>query len=971
MKKIIFTCWFVWSAFSNYAQFDQPLLVGHFADSMGWIIAVENYVGNDNLEVFTSKGLVVIDPDSITEAIEIDYCPLPSNAYPPYHLNNDNYADYYCLQFSYQFSTQDSVFADIDFHLGCDSLDCLFDPLTQRLFISESDSYSTGQYHDFYDLDADGDEDLVVTLDFNSNPDYYTMIIFENDNLQFNKVAEVPICANCGKQFRQMVYEDMDADGLIDIMPYSSQDYSMSYIKQTSSMQFEMYDPVFLSPVMNSELYNSIYQISPVIKDMDNDGLPEILYYEYVGTWLSPVAIFQNLGNFEFSLYYSEDQFTEIGQTIYNEDFDNDGDMDRLIRYNSISEMPLYYYRMEEDGNSTIFYIDNHVYSFAWSDYDLDGDLDPFYTKGNDLYLMLNTGVEMTPDIAYVNTIAFADLNSNYIKDANEYQISAYTFFDDEIMTYSAGSGYFAFTPDTYSIHTLAPDSNWLDYNSVAVFFPMDTTVLYLPVQPVVTVTSLSTELCITQKPCGSWSPSSLWVTNNGTTTLDSLTVELELDSLFGFVGSAITQDSIVGNNIFWHIDSLRPLETKIIHLTLELPAVEFMGQQSTNIVHVGENDGTYSIMSNYLYDINCAYDPNDITEQNGHTDAGYILEGDKLDYIIRFQNTGSAVAEDVRIVNQLPSNTNASTIELISWSHPFVLQVDEAGKATFSFDNINLPDSASDELNSHGFVRFKINSLDSLPSGELIQSTAEIFFDLNPPIITNTEVNTIYSCADLEQATASATEVCSGDEISFSNNAIWIEDLTWTFNGQAAGEGNYTHTLNESGTMEMHASNSLCEYTQSWSLTANEITASFSSSGNMLTATPAISYQWYLNGVEISGATSQNYEITETGIYTVIAADNNGCSDLSDPLQVTFIGIGEISADLITLFPNPTSDFITITIPDNLIGSSMVLIDMLGNEVMNNGKITSNKIMLDCSTLATGIYELRIGNLNKVVVRK
>jgi hypothetical protein len=48
-----------------------------------------------------------------------------------------------------------------------------------------------------------------------------------------------------------------------------------------------------------------------------------------------------------------------------------------------------------------------------------------------------------------------------------------------------------------------------------------------------------------------------------------------------------------------------------------------------------------------------------------------------------------------------------------------------------------------------------------------------------------------------------------------------------------------------------------------------------------------------------------------------------------------------------------------------------MVLIDILGNEVMNNGKVTGNKIVLDVSALATGIYELRIGNLNKVVVRQ
>ncbi len=46
----------------------------------------------------------------------------------------------------------------------------------------------------------------------------------------------------------------------------------------------------------------------------------------------------------------------------------------------------------------------------------------------------------------------------------------------------------------------------------------------------------------------------------------------------------------------------------------------------------------------------------------------------------------------------------------------------------------------------------------------------------------------------------------------------------------------------------------------------------------NILSATTAISYQWYLNGQMISNATSQTYTPATNGIYLVRITDNNGC---------------------------------------------------------------------------------------------
>ncbi|MFZ1398080.1 MAG: T9SS type A sorting domain-containing protein, partial [Candidatus Promineifilaceae bacterium] len=56
-------------------------------------------------------------------------------------------------------------------------------------------------------------------------------------------------------------------------------------------------------------------------------------------------------------------------------------------------------------------------------------------------------------------------------------------------------------------------------------------------------------------------------------------------------------------------------------------------------------------------------------------------------------------------------------------------------------FDDINLPDSTSDEAGSHGFVKFRIRPLQPLMAGTVIENTANIYFDYNEPVITEPSV--------------------------------------------------------------------------------------------------------------------------------------------------------------------------------------------------------------------------------------
>ena len=70
-----------------------------------------------------------------------------------------------------------------------------------------------------------------------------------------------------------------------------------------------------------------------------------------------------------------------------------------------------------------------------------------------------------------------------------------------------------------------------------------------------------------------------------------------------------------------------------------------------------------------------------------------------------------------------------------------------------WTFINILLPDSNTNEPLSHGFVRFKVKQKSGNTIGALIENRAFIYFDYNAPVITNTAFNTVWKEAPLSAA--------------------------------------------------------------------------------------------------------------------------------------------------------------------------------------------------------------------------
>ncbi|MEO5673749.1 MAG: T9SS type A sorting domain-containing protein [Chitinophagales bacterium] len=83
------------------------------------------------------------------------------------------------------------------------------------------------------------------------------------------------------------------------------------------------------------------------------------------------------------------------------------------------------------------------------------------------------------------------------------------------------------------------------------------------------------------------------------------------------------------------------------------------------------------------------------------------------------------------------------------------------------------------------------------------------------------------------------------------------------------------------------------------------------------LISSPASTYQWQLDAVDIPGATSQSYTILQSGTYTVIIGDSNGCVN-SASKEVVISGIDKVNEDAgISVYPNPSNGIFTIEFTD------------------------------------------------------
>jgi hypothetical protein len=177
---------------------------------------------------------------------------------------------------------------------------------------------------------------------------------------------------------------------------------------------------------------------------------------------------------------------------------------------------------------------------------------------------------------------------------------------------------------------------------------------------------------------------------------------------------------------------------------------VEGCGRNSSGGVSTGfgttfGNDDASPSLSTLCRPIVGSFDPNDKQGfPTGYKAEHFIRQNQDLDYVIRFQNTGTDTAFLVVVRDTLSDVLDLASIEFGGSSHAYEADIYGKNIVKFTFQNINLPDSFRNVAASQGFVKFRIKQKKDLPIGTKISNKAGIYFDFNDPIITNTTLHTV-----------------------------------------------------------------------------------------------------------------------------------------------------------------------------------------------------------------------------------
>ena len=235
---------------------------------------------------------------------------------------------------------------------------------------------------------------------------------------------------------------------------------------------------------------------------------------------------------------------------------------------------------------------------------------------------------------------------------------------------------------------------------------------------------------------------------NNTAANAGASTLTFEFDPVLGYVSASPTPSSVVGNTVTWNLTGIGAYASANRFVQLQVPPdIGLIGTVLSATATVATTN-TDAVPANNVWTsqqiITAAYDPNDkrARTSTGLSDEVYFIDQDEwIDYVIRFQNTGTDTAFSVVVTDTLPATLDPATIEVGAASHAMSWNLTGHGILRFNFPNILLPDSNVNEPLSHGFVGFRIRPRLPIEPGTLIENTANIYFDFNPPVITEPSV--------------------------------------------------------------------------------------------------------------------------------------------------------------------------------------------------------------------------------------
>jgi hypothetical protein len=358
-----------------------------------------------------------------------------------------------------------------------------------------------------------------------------------------------------------------------------------------------------------------------------------------------------------------------------------------------------------------------------------------------------------------IELIAFVDTNNNGIKEPSELDFIYGSFVYQQN---NIGDIYNVITPfgthflyddnpsNTYNV-SFAITTEFAAYYATTANYPnlsipvgSGTQTVYFPVTLTQSYNDVTVSIVPINQPRPGFNYSNNIVYKNLGLTPTSGTLTFAKDPAVTIV--SVSEIGITNTTTGFSFDytDLQPFETRIINVTMSIPTIP-----TVNSDDVLTNNAAITALTSDINQVNntwstsqivvASYDPNDITESHGERiQFDQFSQNDYLYYTIRFQNTGTAEAINVRLENTLDAQLQEESVQMVFASHDYVLER-IGNQMIWKFNNIYLIGATQEEELSKGYVIYKVKVTPGFAVGDIIPNTAEIYFDTNPAVVTNT----------------------------------------------------------------------------------------------------------------------------------------------------------------------------------------------------------------------------------------
>ncbi|OBX21751.1 MULTISPECIES: T9SS type A sorting domain-containing protein [Bizionia] len=610
------------------------------------------------------------------------------------------------------------------------------------------------------DLDNDGDVDVLTAdrdgISWHENTDGLGDFGSEQVLLFGSNIRSTSVYAS-----------DLNGDGDLDVLQATQSQNKISWYENDGNS----YDNFGGEGIISS---NATYVQSVFASDLDGDGDMDVLSANQTS---NSIVWYENINGFgDFGSGQTITNLAYNAKSVYASDIDADGDMDVLSASSNDGEIAWYenINGLGSFGSQQIIAVIAGASSVFAADIDGDGNMDVLSGGSGVISWYKNMGTQFNE----INGTIRIDM------DANGCDVSDNVVSNLMVVTESASDSFATFSSSSNGLFQLFPNEG--EYTTTITsqlpnYYVSNPTVqisnftgvgntdtVDFCIEPIGTINDLNISIYPLNSPTPGFDTNYQLVYKNvGTTQLSGyVTFEFD-DTKLSLLAASETIASQTTNTITFDFDDLNPFETRTIDLEFNVlaPPTTEIGDVLSSTATINpisgdetEEDNTFTLSQTVIG----SYDPNDIRILEG--EQILLEDADKyLHYIIRFQNTGTANAINVRVESDLDPKLDWTTLQLESLSHDGRVEIKDGSDVSFIFNNINLPDSTHDEPNSHGFIAFKIKPKANVVVGDVFNAIADIYFDFNPAIVTNIALTEIME-------TLSVSKFKSNDIIIYPN---------------------------------------------------------------------------------------------------------------------------------------------------------------------------------------------------------